>query len=511
MSPILKLGRNCYVQSTAEQSALLIDGEIYYETFYRAAELAQRSILMCGWQFDTMVRLLRGQAAEQSNKPLEFIQFLDYLCQARPELRIYVLAWDYSFVYALEREWMQAFKFKLKTSDRLHFEYDAHPATGGSHHQKFVIIDGALAFTGGMDVCESRWDDRKHEADNPLRVDHQGAPYKAYHEVQAALVGPVAGVLTELFQERWQRASDERLALSPASAEDFARFDLNALSQGRAVAVDSQYVALSRTSADERAGPQIVREIRALHHDAIRAAERLIYIETQYFTSRSIGKALIDRFSDRGRPKLQVLLLMPNDADTPKERFALGDSQDAVLATILEAAAFTGHDVRLLHTVARDARGNERATFIHSKVLIVDDRLLSVGSANLTNRSMGLDSELNVTWECAPEDDRLGRCITRVRASLLAEHVGGLPAEELEPVPGLTERLDALLASGETRLRRRLVRPPENLDPLLCAVFDPDGPELFSDEAYGETEETLFARGIGSLWARLGKADAPKD
>ena len=511
MSSVLRRGRNCYAVGNALQSALLVDGETYYETFFRAAELAQRSILMCGWQFDTMVRLLRGEAAKRTSRPVEFIEFLNDLCREKPELEIYLLAWDYSFVYALEREWMQSFKFRLKTSDRLHFEYDAHPVTGGSHHQKFVVIDGAVAFSGGMDICECRWDDRRHDPDNPLRVDHQGTAYKPYHDLQVAVVGEVSGKLSELFRERWNCASSEPLSLAAPRKEDFSRFDLEALSGGRAIPIDSQCVALSRTYADERATSQISREIRTLHEDAIHAAERLIYIETQYFTSRSIAKALIERLIEGGRSKLQVLILMPNDADTPKERFALGDSQNAVLSQVLEAAARGGHAVRLLHTVAVDGAGMERSTFIHSKLLNVDDRLLSVGSANLTNRSMGLDTELNLTWECEPEDDRLGRCITRVRAELLAEHAGLLSPEELEPVDGLVQRLDVLLASGHSRLRRRLVRPPENVDPLLCAVFDPDGPELFSDEAFDATEGVSFARGIGTLWSRLGKATGPKE
>lgn len=511
MTPILRPGRNCRAIDQAEQSALLVDGAIYYQTFMRAAELAERSILLCGWQFDTMVQLVRGAAAARSRRPPEFLEFLNDLCRDKPELTIHLLAWDYSFVYALEREWMQSFKFRLKTGDRLRFEYDAHPAAGGSHHQKFVVIDGVLAFAGGMDICECRWDDRGHRLHDPLRIDHQGTPYKPHHDLQAAVVGPIAGRLAELFRERWSHASAEPLRVPAPRAEDFARFDLAALSGGRAVPIASRRVALSRTYTDPRGGA-VAREIRSLHEDAIRAAESLIYIETQYFTSRSVAKALIERLGDAARPKLQVLIVMPHDADTPKEKFALGDSQNAVLSQVLEAAARSGHALRLLYSVAQDAQGAERATFIHSKLLIVDDRLLSVGSANLTNRSMGLDSELNLSWECGPGDEPLGRCITRVRTELLAEHAGELDPERFASIPGLVERLDELLASGRSRLRRRLVRPPENQDPLLCAVFDPDGPELFSEEGFGATEEgTAFARGIGALWARLGKPNGPRD
>jgi phosphatidylserine/phosphatidylglycerophosphate/cardiolipin synthase-like enzyme len=90
-------------------------------------------------------------------------------------------------------------------------------------------------------------------------------------------------------------------------------------------------------------------------------------------------------------------------------------------------------------------------------VLIVDDRFLTVGSANVSNRSHGLDTELNVSWETLVPDDPLAASIRAVRADLLAEHCG-MPGDEgtqrhMEPAYGLVKRLNEWSSSKKTRLR----------------------------------------------------------
>jgi phosphatidylserine/phosphatidylglycerophosphate/cardiolipin synthase-like enzyme len=122
----------------------------------------------------------------------------------------------------------------------------------------------------------------------------------------------------------------------------------------------------------------------------------------------------------------------------------------------------------------------ETATFIHSKVLIVDDRLLCVGSANMTERSMTLDSELCLFWEAEP-GSALADDIQQVRASLLAEH-SGQPLAELRESPGLVESVDRAIASGESRLRPCRF-DPISISPLKQAVFDPSAPEATAEPA----------------------------
>jgi len=509
MKPILDIPRNAFAIAQAEQSALLIDACLYYRAVYRALEQAQHYAVLSGWQFDSGVPLLRGEDAAQATRPVTLLKFLHALCEERPELTIYVLAWDFSLAYLSEREWMQGLKFAFSTNPRVRFEWDAHPVMGASHHQKFVVVDGAVGFLGGIDLCDARWDDCDHREHNPQRVNLAGEPCKPYHDVQAALTGDAVRPLVDVFVERWQRAAGDRLQLGPASPEVRARFDLSRLSDGLAEPICTKVAALSRTQQDERADPAEINEIRQLLSDAMKAAEHLIYAETQYFTSRSIAAVLIERMRDDALPKLQIVLCMPHGADSPKEKLALGDTQESVLYVLRETARETGHELRLLYSATRTEEGCEVPTFIHSKLLIVDDQLLMVGSPNLTERSVGLDTEIAVTWQCEAEDEDSRTCIRKIRARLLAEH-SGLDAKEFESDLGLCTQIDELIAGGRSRLRHRAIQSFGPLGPWMAEIFDPangmlaDAPLNGSEAAIGHADrEHWFASGIQGLAARL--------
>ena len=476
MKPVLRVGRNALVRAEAQQSALLIDARDYYRTLYRALEQAQSYAIVSGWQFESGIPLLRGEDAEHTAHPVKFLEFLQALCDERPGLTIYLLAWDFSVVYAKDREWGQAEKFN-GGNPQVRFVWDAHPTVGASHHQKFAVIDGAVGFIGGIDLCDARWDENDHRSEHPERVNVVGDPCKPYHDVQACFTGAIVAPLVEVFVERWLLACGERLQFAPPAVGARDRFDLMALSGGCAHSICATHAALSRTRVDSRAEPARVGEVFALFGDAIRAARRLIYAETQYFTSRSVAKLLFERMRDDTLPKLDIVVVLPHGADTPMEKMALEDTQDGVLSALLETALECGHELRLIYPASRNPDGSETATFIHSKILIVDDELLMVGSPNLTERSIALDTELAITWECNSEADELTDCIQTIRTLLLAEH-SGLPASEFGLQRGLCEKVGLLIERGDTRLRRREVVAAGPLGDLLSQFFDPGDAEL---------------------------------
>ena len=482
MKRVLEVPRNAFVEAAAEQSTLLIDARAYYRTLYRAMEQAQHYVVISGWQFESGVPLLRGKDAEHTTHPVGLLDFLDALCQERPQLHIYLLAWDFSVVYLKDRESHQAEKFNGR-NPRLRFQWDAHPSIGGSHHQKFVSVDGAVGFIGGIDLCDARWDDCDHRAHHPDRVNVVGDPCKPYHDVQACFAGELVGSLSELFAERWQLSSGESLSLPRADAATRARYDVHRLSDGAGEPILATQAALSRTRVDSRAEPERVGEVLALFAGAIGTAQRLIYAETQYFTSRSVTRMLVARMRDDTQPKLQVVVILPHGADTPMEKLALEDTQEDALKSVLEVARETGHEMRLVYPASRNGDGTETATFIHSKILIVDDRFLMVGSPNLTERSVALDSELAISWECEPEVCPNG-CIRGIRRKLLAEH-SGLPETDWEIDEGLCARIDALIDSGASRLRHREVVEPGMFGPILAQLFDP-GDSTLSEATLGE-------------------------
>jgi phospholipase D1/2 len=463
---IARATRNAWREVEAHDSGVLIDAADYYRALVAAMRKARRYILMSGWQFDSGVKLLRGSEAPDG-RAVKLLRFLRGLCGVDPELRVFILAWDFHMVFALEREWMQRIIFHWFTPPGLRFRFD-HTVPEGSHHQK-LVIDGSLAFVGGIDVCESRWDNRCHLEHNPLRRS-RGRMTKPYHDVQACLVGGEAPrALTELFTERWQQAGGKPLCLPPAVDASWAL-------PGEALRIGPARVALSRT---EPAGLQpAVREIETLIVDAIEAAERLIYIETQYFSSTRIAQALRRRMTARDRPALEIVIVVNERGEAIKEEIAVGLRQVKILEDLREIAAATGHALGLYFSRGQGAHDVFPATYIHSKLLIVDDRFLAVGSANLTNRSMGVDRELQVSWETAggASDDRsLGRAIRRIRISLLAEHSGtaGFAALRLlATVPGLVAHLDRLAAVPGSRLQCHGL--PTRAQRLVMDLIDPE-------------------------------------
>jgi phospholipase D1/2 len=506
MSPLLVEGVTCSRVAEAAESAVIVDARAYYRAFHRAAARARRQILLAGWQFDTEAVLLRGSDAAGATLPVSLLPLLRALCEQNPALRVHILAWDFSLAYALEREWLQEWRFALSTPEAVRFEFDAHPRPTGSHHQKFAVIDGAIAFAGGLDLCDERWDDRDHAPDNPLRVNSAGEACRPNHEVQAVVTGSAAFALGEIFRERWRAACGEDIVRLESDTEASPRFTLEELGSDGVLPLAAERVAISRTIV--RADGTVEREILRAFEAAFAAAERLIYIETQYFTSRSIVKALTDRLRDERRPKLELVVVLPKSADSNKERFALGETQNMVLGALEHAARSFGHDVRLLCS-AVDGKSSSGATFIHSKVLVVDDQFLCVGSANMTERSMGFDSELSLIWEAAG-DPALERDIRRVRASLMAEHASR-PIHEVESAERLVECVDTWLGESSSRLHVCHFEPCE-ANVIKTRFFDPGGPDLIDDdvEPTAGPDRERFARGSGRMMRELSRRSLPR-
>jgi phosphatidylserine/phosphatidylglycerophosphate/cardiolipin synthase-like enzyme len=472
MGQILRPGHNCERVEPVQASGVLIDARDYYLAVHEALLAARRTVLISGWQFDSEVPLIRGNDTKNLSAPSELLPLLEHITKENAELQIYILAWDFSFVFAKEREWLQRVKFDWMTNEGIRFVFDGMHPSGASHHQKLVVCDGEIAFTGGIDLCDARWDDSTHTLDNPLRFKLDGDLQKPYHDVMAYCTGPVVRSIERLFCERWQRATGEALALPPASGTPIEHVPGRALEL--AVPVQCSEVAISLTFGEhEASGTPKVEQIKALHEDAIASAEHLIYIETQYFTSRAIYAALVERLK-ADRSKLEVVVVLPMGADTPKENFALGATQQWVLSSLRQIAEQHGHAIRIVCSVATREDGTPAPTFIHSKVLITDNRLMTIGSANVTNRSMSFDSELNLVWECR-EDGSLAGSIARVRSRLLSEHAGIDYEAAFEKTAGLTARIDQLIGHSKLRLRE-LPDSPDSIPqtPLLEQAFDPE-------------------------------------
>jgi phospholipase D1/2 len=465
--PLLVEGETCWRIARAGRAAVLVDGEAYFAALAEALERAERSVWILGWDLHDGVRLLRGEGAADEPTLLERLR---RIVRRRPGLRVHVLMWDFALLYVFERRWLTRLRFRWHSRRRLRFRLDGTHPVGGSHHQKLVVIDDRVAFCGGIDLTVCRWDSREHRTGDPRRCDPGADDYSAFHDLQMLVDGEAAAALGALARERWARAGGRSAAAPaepgpgggtgdpwPASVEPTLR-DID--------------VGIARTQPAREGAPE-VREVERLFVASIRAARRAIYIENQYLTSSAVGDALAERLTEPEGP--DVVMVSTDTCEGWLEENTMGVLRTRWLGRLREADRHGR--LRALHPVVPGLDASHLT--VHAKVMVVDDRLLRVGSANLSNRSMGLDTECDLAVEAAPGSDAAG-AIAGVRDGLLAEHLGVSPervAEELRRRGSLAAAVDALRGGPRT-----LVPIPCEVDPQIdalvpdAAVLDPERP-----------------------------------
>ena len=161
---ILRPGYNACAVAHAERVALLVDAEAYFRAFHQAALRARRSITILGWDFNSQTQLHFDPVAEGA-PPALLGEFLNYLVRRRRGLHVNVLNWDYPMVFGADREFPPLYGFGWRPARRVRLRYDDTHPVAGSQHQKFVLIDDAVAFVGGIDLTVRRWDTSAHAPD----------------------------------------------------------------------------------------------------------------------------------------------------------------------------------------------------------------------------------------------------------------------------------------------------------------------------------------------------------
>lgn len=411
---ILQPERNCWRLPRSRRAAFLVDGEAYFAAFAAAVERARQSVLILGWDIDSRIRLRRdGRPGEL---PEDLGEFLNQAVARRSGLHIHVLDWDFAMLYALEREPLPIVQLGWRHR-RLHFRLDDRHPMGASHHQKIVVVDDRVAFAGGFDLAQSRWDTPEHIPNDPRRIDN-GILYSPFHDIQMIVDGETASLLGDLARERWRRLTGERLQRPRPQVED----------PWPAIIVPDLRdveVAIVRTEPAFNGSPP-VREVECLFRDSIAAARRTIYIENQYLTSPIIGAALAARLREEEGP--EIFLVLPRECSGWLEESTMG----ALRARLLQELRRADRYHRLWAFYPLVAELGDKSLNVHSKAMIVDDLLVRVGSANLSNRSMGLDTECDLAVEADRKETRAA--IVGFRNRLLAEHLGTTPERVAEAV-----------------------------------------------------------------------------
>jgi phosphatidylserine/phosphatidylglycerophosphate/cardiolipin synthase-like enzyme len=450
--------------------SVIVDADDYFRNARAAMLKAQRRIMLIGWDFDARIELT--DQAREDGEPRRVGDFIYWLIERNPQLEVYLLRWDVGALKTLMRGSNIAMILRWMRHPRIHTRLDGFHPPAASHHQKIVVIDDCLAFCGGIDMTSERWDTRAHRDDEPGRVTPRGKPYKPWHDATTALQGPIAATLGELARDRWSRAGGGEIAPITSQADcwpDLLTPDFRDVEVG-----------IARTRPDMPDCPEI-REIEGLFVAQIAGARTSIYAESQYFASRRIAEAIGARLAEPDCP--EIVIINPRSAQGWLEPVAMDTARARLFAALKQRDR--NDRLRLYHPYTA---GGE-AIYVHAKVMIVDGRTLRIGSANMNNRSMGLDTECDVMIDAGDEG---AQAICAIRDGLIAEHLG-VPTDrittEIAARGSIIATIEALRGDG------RSLRPYEVPDLNVVETWLADN-EVLDPESPSEMFEATSKRGL---------------
>jgi phosphatidylserine/phosphatidylglycerophosphate/cardiolipin synthase-like enzyme/uncharacterized membrane protein YdjX (TVP38/TMEM64 family) len=463
---------------------LLLDGAGYFGALRCSLLKARRRICLAGWDIDSRTPI-RGASAPDDGAPELLGELLEYLVENNDELVVHLLLWDFSVLYTFSREPLPRFNLDWRTPSRVAVCLDDQLPFGASHHEKLAIIDDRLAYCGGLDLTIRRWDRPEHRASEPQRCDPNRQPYGPYHDVQMLVDGETARSLSDLVRARWNRVTGDDLQALEIESDPWP--------DGIEPDLHETDMAITRTQPAFDGAPE-VREIEAAYLDAIERARELVYIENQYLTVDRIAKALRRRLE--AQRSLEVFIVSPKSPHGWLEAETMGVGRARFMREL--RADDLADRVRFVYPWTADESG-EVPVMVHAKLLIVDDRLLHIGSSNLNYRSMGTDRECDLHIEA--RSDAQASAIKQLRRRLLAHHLG-TSVDELgaeEDARGSIIAIADAQASSTRGLRR--IDASENAATLQTEVLadlgDPErplDPEEFIGNLFGARRVPLMRR-----------------
>lgn len=478
-------------QAHATRFALIVDAADYFEAARAAMLKARHSILLIGWDFDARIPLRCGPVKAGSAKtptnaqtdetgPENLGEFMLWLAERTPTLEIRVLRWDIGALRTLLQGRTFLWLLRWKWHPRITLRLDSAPAFGASHHQKILVIDDSIAFCGGIDMTAHRWDTSDHRDHEPARCGPNGQDHGPWHDATSACDGDAALALGDLARTRWATATGQTLPPSPQRHDCWPQTIPPDL-------YDCPITLLQTRPAHEGTPP--LHAVEAAYVKMIAAAKHTIYAESQYFASRRIAHAIALRLSEDTGP--DVVLITPRRAEGWLEPLVM-DTARARLFAALHRIDRHGR-FRIYHPVT--AGGAD--IYVHAKIMVVDDCWLRVGSSNLNNRSMRMDSECDVLLTAQTPQDRAR--ITERRNDLLAEHLdvsADQLADSLHDSGSLIATIDALRGDGRSLVPYQMPETSQLEDWLADhEILDPNGPE--------DRFEPLARRGLFKGWGHL--------
>jgi phosphatidylserine/phosphatidylglycerophosphate/cardiolipin synthase-like enzyme len=392
---------------------VLVDGAAAFAAIAAAIQGARSHVHVTGWHIAAHFELLRGE------RPVAIGPLLAEVAE-RVDVRVMVWAGAPVPLFHPTRKEVAAEVEKLVRDTAIHCVQDPREHPVHCHHEKTIVIDDEVAFVGGIDMTDLAGD--RHDV-----PEHPARRKLGWHDVGTRIEGPAVLDVSAHFAMRWREVTGEELSPPPV------------------------------TSAAPRPGPSTVQIVRTVSEDmyksvprgdfriveaylrAIRGARRFIYLENQFLWAVEIVDALVERIRRPPSGDFRLVVLLPASANNGQ------DDTRGQLAVLADADDGAG---RFLATTIRSRTGDrDDPLYVHAKVGIVDDRWMTIGSANLNAHSLFNDTEMNLVTD----DAQLARA---TRERLWAEHLE-LDADDIAGIDPITLVDERWRPIADEQLRRR--------------------------------------------------------
>ncbi|GAB2293390.1 hypothetical protein Dimus_027589 [Dionaea muscipula] len=504
-----------------------------WEDVYRAIEGAKHLIYIAGWSLNPLMVLVRDPETDIPHaKGVELGELLKQ--KAEEGVAVRIMLWDDETSIPLiknkglmkthDEDAMAYFKntkVVCRLCPRLHNSFP----TLFSHHQKTITVDTKaldsspsnreiMSFIGGVDLCDGRYDTEDHSLFQTLNYTEthnkdfyqtsivgaslqKGGPREPWHDAHACIKGAAARDIMTNFEERWIKQCDQSLLVPAISLSSL-------LSTGCSSSDWSVQVFRSIDHSSVSTLPGKVTREKSIHDayvQAIRSAERFIYIENQYFIGgcnvwekerhcgcrnlipTEIALKVVEKI--RARERFAVYIIIPMWPEGAPESESVQDILHWTRETMnmmykliwkaIEESGGEGHPRDYLNFFCLANREEERVgefipldcphpttqywnaqknrrfmVYVHSKLMIVDDIYMIMGSANVNQRSMDGGRDTEIAIGCyqpkSSQNDQNGE-IHAYRKGLWYEHTRR--ADKLYQKPESLECVFRLRSIGE--------------------------------------------------------------
>jgi len=409
-----------------------LDGQETFRAAWQAIREAKHSVWLADWALSPDMDLVRGEdrstIAPAPRTGGSGYSVLDLLAEAAGRVDVRVLLWRGSLLFQPRAVTARRNLKRLRRANpAVHGLVDKHVRLAHCHHQKTIVVDGRIAFVGGLDMTDhdiDRWDTTAH----PVRDGFN------WHDLCFQLEGEAAQDVARNFAQRWGSVCREDLPIPEPPPSDPA--------QG----VPAQIIR-TISAGNYPFAPQGEYGIAWAYRQAFSRARSFIYLENQYLWAPAVVNELIAALRRVDHPDFRIVLLLPARPNIGKR------DTDLHVRQLLDADDGRGRvQIYTLYAVRPDSglKWVYKPVYVHAKVAIVDDLWCTVGSANLNERGLEGDSEINV--QVLDGDSARG-----LRLRLWAEHLGATEDElgSLSPQAAIDNLWTPRADSGAAIIRDR--------------------------------------------------------